>query len=167
VRKAFLAIATDLAVSMGSSLAELCQVLILTGAIFDCLRFENSEHLMEFASSVRSNILADEVDAMSSLKETLMSLSRTQSTLVTGRLRNIPRIEGTALVKVRLPPRLANRIDVYAKLTRATRSAMLTRFFDTGLLLYLRSERAFIMAIAEAIHTRDHERASPGTAPVR
>lgn len=86
-----------------------------------------------------------------------MSLSRTQSALVSRPRRNTPHVEGSQPVKVRLPPRFVNRIDIYAKLTNASRSAMLTRFFEKDLLYYMRSQRALMKALVQAMQTKEHE----------
>ncbi len=147
----------DLASSMGSTLAELCQVMILAGSIFEYIRFENANHLEEFVSAARMNKLAAEVDEENPLRETLTSLARTKSILVSGPTRNRRHIEGSELMKVRLPPTLVRRIDLYAKLTKATRSAILTRFFQKGLLLYMRSQRALMTALVEAMRNKQHE----------
>ncbi len=157
VRKAMFALLRDLAGSMGSSLAELCQVFILAGSIFEYVRFEDNQYLGRFVTAVRKNKLADEVDKENPLKGVLMSLSRTQSVLVSGPTRNSPHIEGSELMKVRLPPRFVHRIDLYANLTKATRSAILTRFFERGLLLYMRSQRALMRAVVEAMHGKEHQ----------
>jgi hypothetical protein len=122
----------------------------MMGSIFEFLRFEHPDELEQFISSVRGNKLADDVADKNPLKSMLISLSRAQSTLVSGFTRNSPHAEGSELVKVRLPPTFVRRIDLYAKLTRSSRSAILTRLFERGLLLSLRSERAFMKAMTEA-----------------
>jgi hypothetical protein len=154
--KAMFALVVDIAGRIGSSLAEFCQVLILAESIFEFSRFEHPQDLEQFVSSVRGNKLADELDEKNRLKGALMSLSRTQSILVSGSTRNSPHAEGSELVKVRLPPGFVRSIDLYAKLTRSSRSAVLTRFFERGLLLYMRSERALTMAMAEAINANKY-----------
>ena len=83
-----------------------------------------------------------------------MLFSRAQSVLVSGPTRNRRHIEGSELMKVRLPPSFVNRIDLYAKLTKASRSAILTRFFERGLLLYMRSQRALMIAVAKAMQSK-------------
>ena len=88
------------------------------------------------------------------MKSTLVSLSRTNSLLVAGPRRNRPHIEGSELMKVRLPSTLVRRIDLYAKLTDSSRSSILTRFFQNGLLLYMRSQRALMRAVAESMKTK-------------
>lgn len=157
VRKALFALLSDLAGNMGSTLAGLCQVLVLTGSIFEYIRFEGAQHLEQFASAVRMNTLADNVGEENQFREVLMSLSRTQSGLVSGPTRNRPHIEGSELIKIRLPPQFVTRIDIYVKLTKATRSAVLTRFFEKGLLLYMRSQRALMLAIVEAMKGKENQ----------
>ena len=147
----------DLATSMGSTRAELCQVMIMAGSIFEYVRFENATDRGEFVSATRMSKLADEVDEKNPLKAVLISLSHTKSVLVSGPTRNRPHIEGSELMKVRLPPRFVNRIDLYAKLTKSTRSAILTRFFERGLLLYMRSQTALMKAVVEAMQSKEHE----------
>lgn len=137
-------------------MAELCQVLILTGAIFEYLRFEDPEYLEQFVSVVRRNRLADQVDPKNPRKGELMSLGRTLSLLVSGPTRNTPNIEGSELIKVRLPSNFVQRIDMFAKITKTARSATLTRFFERGLLLYIRSQKAMTMAMAEALYGKKH-----------
>jgi hypothetical protein len=157
VGKAMFAILDDVATSMGSSVAEFCQALILTGLIFEYAQFEDTNHLGEFVSAVRGNKLAGQVGEENPLKGVLTSLSRTQINLVSGPSRNRPHIEGSRLIKVRLPPNFVHRIDLYAKLTNATRSAILTRFFERGLLLYMCSQRNLMRVMAEAIKARAGE----------
>lgn len=152
----------DLARYIGSSLAELSRVMILTGSIFEYIRFENSGDLSEFVSAARMNKLADEVDQENPFADALMLLSRTQSTIVSGPTRNSPHTEGSELMKVRLPPKFIDRIDLYAKLIKASRSAILTRFFERGLLLYMRSQTALMAAIVEAMRSKDHESTANG-----
>ncbi len=152
-------LAHDLAGKMGSSLAEHCQVMILIGSVYEYMQFEVPEHLREFVSAARINKL-DEVDEENPFKKTLMSLSRTQSILVSGPIRNRPHTEGSELIKVRLPSGFVRRIDLYTELTKATRSAILTRFFERGLLLYMRSQTALMKAIVEATRSKDHESAA-------
>jgi hypothetical protein len=163
VRKAMFTLVCDIADGMGSTLAELCQVMILTGSIFEYVPFENAAHLGEFVSAARMNKSADGVDEENPLRETLISLAHTKSLIVSGPGRNRPHIEGSELMKVRLPPGFVNKIDLYAKLTKATRSAILTRFFEKGLLLYMRSQRALMTAIVEAMHSKEHESTDDGT----
>ena len=129
---------------------------------FEYLRFEDPQHSGQFTSSVQRSKFADEVDEENPLKGALMSLSRTQSILVSGPTRNIPHIEGSELMKVRLPPTFVRRIDIYSKLTKTTRSALLTRFFDRGLLLYIRSQIALMRAMREAMQSKE-DRSSTGT----
>jgi hypothetical protein len=147
----------DLAGNMGSTLAELCQVMILAGSIFEYIRFEDAAHRGELVSAARMNKLAGEVDAENPFRGTLMLFARAQSVLVSGRTRNRRHIEGSELIKVRLPPSFVSKVDLYAKLTKASRSAILSRFFDKGLLLYMRSQRALMRAVVEAMHSKEHE----------
>lgn len=77
--------------------------------------------------------------------------NRSNTVLVSGPTRNRPHIEGAELVKVRLPPTFLRRIDLYAKLMKSSRSAILTRFLERGLLLYMRSQQALMRAILEAV----------------
>jgi len=151
IRKAMFALLRELAGSMDSSLASLCQVLIVIGSIFEYVRFEDDEHLKRFATAAREIKLATEVDGENPLKGALTSLARTDSILVSGRRRNRPHIEGTELVKVRLPSTFLRRIDIYARLTAASRSAILTRFFERGLFVYMRSQRALMTAVVESM----------------
>jgi hypothetical protein len=155
VRKAMFGLLSDLAGSMGSNLAAVCQVFILTGSIFEYIQFEDAERVGQFASAVQRSRLAYTVDDKNPMKGILMSLSRIQSVLLTGPRRNSPHIEGSELVKVRLPPSFVHRIDLYAKLTKASRSAILTRFFVRGLLLYMRSQRTFMRAVVEAMRNQE------------
>jgi hypothetical protein len=150
------ALLRELAGSMDSSLASLCQVLIVTGSIFEYVRFEDDEHLKRFATAAREIKLAAEVDEENPLKWALTSLARTDSILVSGRRRNRPHIEGTELVKVRLPSTFVRRIDIYAKLTAASRSAILTRFFERGIFVYMRSQLALMTAVAESMNPKAH-----------
>ncbi len=144
----------ELARNMGTTLAGLIQVMVLTGSILEYIKLENPADLEEFVSAAHMNRLADEVDQENSFKEVLVSLSRTQTVLVSGPTRNRPHIEGSELMKVRLPPRFVGRIDLYARLTKSTRSAMLTRFFERGLLLYMRSQTALMRAVVEATQSK-------------
>ena len=151
IRKAISAVLVELASNMGSSLASICQVLIIAGSIFEFVKLEDSERLREFASVARANSLADEVADENKWKRILVSLSRTNTVLVNGPTRNSPHIEGAELMKVRLPPTFLHRIDLYAKLMKSSRSAILTRFFERGLLLYMRSQQALMRAVLEAV----------------
>ena len=144
-------LARDVSGRMASSLAELCQAMILIGMVYEYVQFEDSTHLREFVSATRNSKLADRVDEENPLKKTLMSLSRSEMLLVSGLTCNRPHIEGSELMKVRLPSRLVKRIDLYAKLTNATRSSLLTKFFQTGLLLHIRSQTALMSAIAKSL----------------
>jgi hypothetical protein len=135
VRKTMFRFMSDLAGSMGSNLATVCQVFILTGSIFEYVQFEDGQRLGQFASAARRNELGETIDEKNPLKEILVSPGRTQSVLLTGPRRNSPNIEGSELMKVRLPSSFVQRIDLYANLTKASRSTILTRFFDRGLLL--------------------------------
>jgi len=87
------------------------------------------------------NKLADQVNEENPLKDALLPLSRTNSVIVSGPQRNSPHIGGTERMKVRLPSTFLRRIDLYAKLTDSSQSAILTRFFEWELLLYMRSQR--------------------------
>jgi len=154
IRGAMFDLVSQLASGMGSSLASLCQVLIVTGSVFEYVKFEDAEHLGEFLSAARGNKLADDVDEQNPFKGVLTSLSRTSSLLAIGPSRNRPHIEGSELMKVRLPSSFVRRIDLYAKITNASRSAILTRFFVRGLMLYMRSQRDLMRAILEAMTSK-------------
>ena len=151
IRKAMFAILVELASNMGSNLASICQVLIIVGSIFEYAKLEDIEHLRQFASAARANSLADEVADENKWKRILVSLSRANTVLVNGPTRNSPRIEGAELMKVRLPPTFLRRIDLYAKLMKSSRSAILTRLFERGLLLFMRSQQALMRAVLEAV----------------
>jgi hypothetical protein len=150
------AVLVELATKMGSSLASICQVLIVAGFIFECVKFDDTERLEQFASAARGNSLADEVADGNAWKQMLVSLSRTNSVLVSGPTRNRRHIEGAELVKVRLPPTFLRRIDLYAKLMKSSRRAILTRFFERGLLLYMRSQEALMSAVLEVMKAQKH-----------
>ena len=154
IRKAMFAVLVDLASNMDSSLASICQVLIIAGSIFEYVKFEDTEHLTQFASAARDNRLALEVADENRWKRTLLSLSRSNTVLVSGLTRNRRHLEGAELMKVRLPPTFLRRIDLYAKLMKSSRSAILTRFFERGLLLYMRSQHALMTAVLEAMKTQ-------------
>jgi len=154
IRKALFELFRELANSIDSSLASLCQVLIFVGSIFEYVGFEDVEHLRRFASAASGIKRADEVREGNAMKSTLVSLSRTNSLLVAGPGRNRPHIEGSELMKVRLPSTFLHRIDLYAKLTHSSRSSILTRFFQNGLLLYMRSQRALMRTVAESMKTK-------------
>ena len=151
------AVLVELASNMGSSLASICQVLIIAGSIFEYVKFEDTEHVRQFATAARGNSLADEVADENKWKQMLVSLSRTNTVLVSGPTRNRPHIEGAELMKVRLPPTFLRRIDLYAKLMKSSRSAILTRFFERGLLLYMRSQQALMRAVLEAMKAQRHD----------
>lgn len=55
------AVLVELASHMDCSLAIVCQVLIITGSIFEYVRLEDTECVEQFASAARGNSLADEV----------------------------------------------------------------------------------------------------------
>jgi len=121
------------------------------------VKFEDSEHLRQFASAARGNRRADEVDDQNRWKRTLLSLSRSNTVLVSGLTRNRRHLEGAELMKVRLPSTFLRRIDLFAKLMKSSRSAILTRFFERGLLLYMRSQQALMRAILEAMKAQKTE----------
>ena len=151
----------DLAGSMETNMAELCKVMIITGSILEFLRFEDDEHLKQFASAARMRSLTDAVAEENPSKGALSSLASLEGMLVRGPARNRPHLEGSALVKVRLPPGFVRRIDLYAKLTKASRSAMLTRFFEKGLLSYMTSQRTLMTALTEALREKKQEHKAP------
>ena len=149
---------SDLANSMETNMPELCKILIITGLILEFLRFKDDEYLKEFVSAAQMNRLTEHVAEESPFKSALSSLAGSQAVLVRGwPARNQPHLEGSELVKVRLPAALVRRIDLYAKLTRASRSAILTRFFEKGLLSYVTSQRTLMIAIAEALRDKEHK----------
>ena len=169
IRKAMFAVLVELANHMDSNLASICQVLIIAGSIFEFVKLEDAEHVRQFASAAQGNRLADEVADENRWKRTILSLSRSNTILVSGPPRNRPHIEGAELVKVRLPPTFLRRIDLYAGLMESSRSAILTRFFERGLLLYMRSQQALMRAVLEAMKAqrqkpaKDHPEFEPGT----
>jgi len=145
------AVLVELARRMDSSLATVCQVLIIAGSIFEYEKFEDTDHVRQFASAALGNSLADTVADENRWKRILLLLSRSSTVLVSGPTRNSRHIEGSELMKVRLPPTFLRRIDLYAKLMKSSRSAILTRFFMRGLLLYMRSQQALMTAVLEAV----------------
>jgi hypothetical protein len=163
------AVLVELANHMDSSLATVCQVLIIAGSIFEFVKLEDAEHVRRFASAAQENRLADEVADENSWKRTMLLLSRSNTVLVSGPTRNRRHIEGAELVKVRLPPTFLGRIDLYGKLMKSSRSAILTRFFERGLLLYMRSQQALMKTLFEALKAqkqktaKDHPEFEPGT----
>jgi hypothetical protein len=145
------AVLVELVGHMDCSLASICQVFIIAGSIFEYVKLEDTERVEQFASAARANNLADEVADENRWKRTILLLNRSNTVLVSGPTRNRPHIEGAELVKVRLPPTFLRRIDLYAKLMKSSRSAILTRFLERGLLLYMRSQQALMRAILEAV----------------
>jgi hypothetical protein len=140
---------SNLADSMETNIPELCKILILTGSILEYMRFEDDKNLKQFASIAKAE--------GNPLKPLLSSFTRTRANFVIGRGRNRPHLEGSQLVKVRLPPVLVRRIDLYAHLTKASRSAILTRFFEKGLICYMNSQRSLMKAFAAALLDKEHE----------
>jgi predicted transcriptional regulator len=167
MRGAIFGLLGELASAMESSVASFCEMLIVTGSIFEYVRLEDAEHLQEFACAARANRFADEIEEKNLFKKTLISLSRTSSVLVSGPTRNRPHIEGSKLMQVRLSSRFVRRIDLYAKVTKASRSAVLTRFFEKGLLLYMRSQRDLMTAIVEAMKTKADDAQTKIDEPLR
>jgi hypothetical protein len=157
IRKAMFRLLFDLADSVETNIPELCKIMILMGSILEYMRFEDDEYLKQFVSAARMSRLTDYVADENPLKPSLSSLSGIEAFLVRGPGRNRPHLEGSELVKVRLPPVLVRRIDLYAKLTKASRSAMLTRFFEKGLLFYMRSQTTLMKALAEALLDKEHQ----------
>ena len=157
IRKAMFKILSHLADSMETSIPELCKIMILTGSILEYMRFEDEEYLKRFASAARMIKRTDDVAEGNPFKPMLSSLANTEAKLVRGRGRNRPHLEGSELVKVRLPPVFVRRIDLYAKLTKASRSAMLTRFFEKGLVSYMISQRELMAAFAGALLDKQRE----------
>jgi hypothetical protein len=148
---------SNLADSMETNIPELCKIMILTGSILEYMRFEDDKNLKQFASIARMGRLTDNVAEGNPLKPLLSSFTRTRANFVIGRGRNRPHLEGSQLVKVRLPPVLVRRIDLYAHLTKASRSAILTRFFEKGLICYMNSQRSLMKAFAAALLDKEHE----------
>ena len=148
---------SHLADNMETNIPELCKILIITGLILEYTQFKEDEYLKQFVTAARTIRIADSVPEEHPLKPIFTSLSRTQARLVRGPDRNRPHLERSELVKVRLPPVLVRRIDLYAKLTKASRSAMLTRFFEKGLLFYMRSQTTLMKALAEALLDKEHQ----------
>ena len=169
IRRAMFAVLVELANHMDSSLASICQFLIIAGSIFEFVKLEDTEDVRRFASAEQGNRLADEVADKSRWKRTLLLLSHSNTVLVSGPTRNRRHIEGAELMKVRLPPTFLRRIDLYAKLMKSSRSVILTRFFERGLLLYMRSQQALMRAVLEAMKAqrqkpaKDHPEFEPGT----
>jgi hypothetical protein len=153
------AVLVELAGHMDSSLASICQVLIIAGSIFEFVKLEDAEYVRQFASAAQGNRLADEVADENWWKRTILLLSRSNTLLVSGPTRNRRHIEGAELMKVRLPPIFLRRIDLYSKLMKSSRSVILTRFFERGLLLYMRSQQALMRAVLEAVKA---QKRSPG-----
>jgi hypothetical protein len=151
-------ILSHLAESMETNIPELCKIMSLTGSILEYMRFGNDEYLKRFASAARMIRRTDDVAEGNPFKPMLSSLANTEAIRVRGRGRNKPHL-GSELVKVRLPPVFVRRMDLYTKLTKASRSAMLTRFFEKGLVSYMISQRALMAAFAGALHDkqRGHE----------
>jgi hypothetical protein len=77
--------------------------MILVGSIVEYARLENSEHLADFANAVRMSRLADDVSPENPFKAELVMLSRMYRVLVSGPGRNVLHVEGSQLLKVRLP----------------------------------------------------------------
>jgi len=147
----------DLAESMGSSVAELCQSMILTGSIYEYARFGDTDHMGRFVAAAQSSKLLEKVDEESAFKGTLRLLARTASIGVSGPTRNVPHIEGSELIHVRLPQGFVGRIDLYAKVTKSSRSALLTRYLQKGILLYMSSQRTLMTAITNAVQSNEHK----------
>jgi len=163
------AVLVELANHMDSSLATVCLMLIIAGSIFEFVKLEDAEYVRQFASAAQGNRLADEIADENRWKRTMLMLSHSNTILVSGPTRNRRHIEGTELMKVRLPPTFLRRIDLYGKLMKSSRSAILTRFFERGLLLYIRSQQALMGAVLEAVKAqkqkpaKDHPEFEPGT----
>lgn len=147
----------DLAKSLGSSVAELCQAMILTGSIYEYARFTETGHMARFVAAAQKRALAEKVDKESQFKDTITLLARTQSALASGPTRNEPHIEGSQLIHVRLPQGFVRIIDLYAKVTNSSRSVLLTRYLTSGILLYMLSQRALMKAITEALKGKELE----------
>jgi hypothetical protein len=162
VRKAMMKLTRRLAIGMGSTLAELGQVMIMIGAVCEFVQFEDSKHFGEFVSAARLSRRADGVDEQSPFKETLGALSDSVMQLLSGPGRNRRYVEGSELMKVRLPDGFLERVDLYAKLTKASRSAILTRFFQRGLLIYMRSEGALMKALTKSLSKHEGEPSGRG-----
>ena len=143
----------DLAERMGASVAELCQAMILTGSIYEYARFNDTDHMARFVAAAQGSMLGEKVDEESQFKGTLTLLTRVQSMLVSGPTRNARHIEGSQVIHVRLPKGFVRRIDLYAKVTKSSRSVLLTRYLVKGILLYMLSQRALMKAITEAIRS--------------
>jgi hypothetical protein len=160
VRKAMLKLTRRLAAGLGSTLAELGQVMIMIGAVCEFVQFEDRKHFGEFVSAARLSRRANGVDEQSPFKEPFGVLGGSLMQLVSGPARNRRYIEGSELMKVRLPDGFLERVDLYAKITKASRSAILTRFFQRGLLIYLRSEGALMRALTKSLSKHKGEPAA-------
>jgi hypothetical protein len=102
-------------------------------------------------SAARLSRRADRVDEQNPFKEPFGVLSGSLMRLLSGPPRNRRYVEGSELMKVRLPDGFLERVDLYAKLTRVSRSAILTRFFQRGLLIYMRSEGALMRTSTKSL----------------
>jgi hypothetical protein len=102
VRKAMFKLLCDPTGEPGSSLAELCQAMILTGSIHEYMRLDEAEHLRKFVAAAQMSKVADGLNQENPFRSKLTSFARTQSNLVNGPTRNGPHIDGSELLSCKI-----------------------------------------------------------------
>jgi hypothetical protein len=134
-----------------TSRAGLLQVFIILGFIETSLELENTESTEEFLKAVRTHQKVENLDPQNPYAGTLRNLGELADALPVSRGPVRRHLGGSRIITVRLSPAVLAKIDRHARLIGATRTALLTHFFQRGLILYLRSQLALAKAHNEAV----------------
>jgi len=151
VSKLWIANLQDLVAVTGTPFAQLCRELILIGAVLTFTRFQDPKEFEYLADAVGLSRRFETIGKDNPFKGTLGKLVSVQIAVARdGRARNARSLGGTQVVRIRLPGGFLRLVDLYRKLVRATRSAVLVHFLMNGYVLYLGSRIVIMKALWQA-----------------
>jgi hypothetical protein len=141
----------ELSILTGTLLAQLCRELILMGAVVGFTRFQDPKEVEYLAKAAGLSCRAESVNKENPFKDTLALLARVQTAVARAEpARNRRSREGTRLVRIWLPAGFLRLVDLYGKLVKATRSALLINFLTRGYILYVGSRNIMMKALLQA-----------------
>lgn len=162
VRKLMLMWLHELSLINGTPLAQLCRELILIGAVLGFTRFQDPKEVEYLTRAVDTSTMASSVNRENPFKEPLMGLAGILAAIARDEpARNRRSREGTQHLRIWLPKGFLGVVDGYAKLVRATRSAILIHFLVKGYILYLGSQ----IMIKKAMWQATRKSSSPTAGP--
>jgi hypothetical protein len=154
----------ELSLLTGTPLAQLCRELILIGAVLGFTRFQDPKEVEYLAKAAGLSREAESVGKENPFREPLMRLANVQRAVARdGPARNKRSLEGTQHVRIRLPSGFLRLVDLYGKLVKAGRSALLIHFLMRGYILYVGSRIVIMKALWRAAGgpPSDHESRDP------